>query len=87
MIRALLHRRRIAQAARLSAAKEAADLLIARCDGNLNRAFWRAHERALDAGLPRKERQAWRDLLDEIDERRPQARSRGDAATRLLFGR
>lgn len=86
MIRAMLRRRRIAQAARLSRAREGADLLIARCDGNLNRAFWRAHERLQDGDLSREQRRIWRDLLDEIDSRRVPAPSRGDAATRMVFG-
>lgn len=85
MIRAWIGRRRATRAARLAQIQVATDLLLRRVFDDLDRAFWRAHERAVDQTTPGSERHAWRAVMAEIDRRRPVSRPRADTATRMLF--
>lgn len=85
MIRAWIGRRRATRAARLAQIHAATDLLLRRVSDDLDCAFWRAHERAVDQTTPGSERRTWRAVMDEIDRRRPVSRRRADTATRMLF--
>lgn len=85
MIAALRRRWREARLPRRDRMRLSADDFIADHGGDLDTALWRARDRADDLALPRGDRQAWRDLVEEIDRRRPLPSGRADTATRMLF--
>ena len=85
MILRLLRKRRQLRQARAKRISLTADQFIAAWGGDLHTAFWRAHNRAGEAEMPRAERAAWRALVAEIDRRRPSPVPRTDTATRRLF--
>ena len=85
MIAAFFEKRRNARIAREDEIRRAADELIRFNRGDLDRAFWRAHDRAVRIDQPKHERRYWYALLDEIDQRRPAFRLRADTATRMLL--
>lgn len=85
MIFGLLRRRRDARLAVAERTRQAADLFIAAWGQDLDRAFWRAHDRAWDRNTSAPDRRRWLALLGEINSRRPLTRRRADTATRMLF--
>jgi len=85
VILGLLRRRRDARLAIADRTRQAADLFVAAWGQDLDRAFWRAHDRAWDRGTSTPDRRLWLALLGEIDGRRPPTRPRADTATRMLF--
>lgn len=85
MIFPLLRKRRAARSIQAERIRLSADQFIAAWGGDLQTAFWRAHDRAQDPALPKGERSVWRSLVEEIDRRRPGPAPRADSATRRLF--
>lgn len=85
MIFHLLRKRRSGGSAQAERIRLSADRFIAAWSGDLHTAFWRAHDRAEDPAMPRKERSVWRALVEEIYRRCPSLAPRADTATRRLF--
>ena len=85
MIGALLHRWRARKAARIAKVGLATDLALHRQGGDLDAAFWHAFRRVSDPATTAADRRSWRDVMDEIDRRRPTRPARADTATRMVF--
>lgn len=81
-----LRRRREAAALPRAQVLTTADGLIVFSRGRLDRAFWSAHRRLFEGVSTPAERRFWRDVMDEIDARRPPSPPpRADTATRMVF--
>ena len=85
MIGALIRRRREARAAYAETIRTAVDHLVRFNGDDLDRTFWRAHDRWVLTDQSVADRRYWGDVLDEIDRRRSPRASRADTATRMLF--
>lgn len=85
MIIGWLHARAERRRIRTEAIILTADHLIRFNAGDLHRAFWSAHDRFEGRDRASSDRGFWRDVLAEIDRRRPPRSPRADTATRMVF--